>query len=62
LQGAPGDHRLGLTIALVRAGVDETIKVHPADFRFVFQGVSDAEYRGQGYGGIPWRLGMLERR
>jgi len=53
---------LGLTIALVRAGVDETIKVHPADFRFVFQGVSDAEYRGQGYGGIPWRLGMLERR
>lgn len=45
---------------LVRVGVDETMEVDPADLRFVFQGASDAEYRGQGYGAIPWRLGMLE--
>jgi len=47
---------------LVRAGVDESMEVDPANLRFVFQGASDAEYRGQGYGGIPWRLGMLELR
>jgi hypothetical protein len=34
--------------------------VDPASMRFVFQGASDAEYRGQGCGGIPWRLGILE--
>jgi hypothetical protein len=36
--------------------------VDPANVRFVFQGASDQEYRGQGYGGIPWRLGMLEMK
>lgn len=45
---------------LVRAGVDERMEVDPANLQFVFQGASDQEYRGQGYGGIPWRLGMLE--
>lgn len=45
---------------LVRSGVDETMEVDPANLRFVFQGASDEEYRGHGYGGIPWRLGMLE--
>ncbi len=45
---------------LVRAGVDEYLDVDPADLRFVFQGASDAEYRGNNYGQIPWRLGMLE--
>jgi hypothetical protein len=45
---------------LVRAGVDEAMEVDPADVRFVFQGAGDAEYRSANYGGIPWRLGMLE--
>lgn len=45
---------------LVRAGVDELMEVDPDTVRFVFQGASDAAYRGQGYGGIPWRLGILE--
>jgi len=44
---------------LVRAGVDERMEVDPADLRFVFQGASDAEYRGRPYSQIPWRLGML---
>jgi hypothetical protein len=26
----------------------------------LFQGASDAEYRGNNYGSIPWRLGILE--
>ncbi len=45
---------------VLRAGVDEFMEVDPADVRFVFQGASDAEYRGTNYGGIPWRLGLLE--
>lgn len=45
---------------LIRAGVDELMEVDPTNLRMLFQGASDAEYRGQGYGGIPWRLGMLE--
>ncbi|MBI5383639.1 MAG: glycoside hydrolase [Verrucomicrobia bacterium] len=47
---------------ILRAGVDELLEVDPADVRFVFQGASDKEYRGTGYGGIPWRLGLLERK
>lgn len=45
---------------LLRTGVDETIEVDPADVRFLFQGASDPEYRGNPYGKIPWRLGILE--
>lgn len=45
---------------LLRAGVDELLEVDPADLRLLFQGASDAEYHAQGYGGIPWRLGLLE--
>jgi Glycosyl hydrolase family 62 len=45
---------------LIRAGTDERMEVDPAKLRFVFQGVSDADYRGAKYGGIPWRLGVLE--
>ena len=45
---------------LLRAGIDETLEVDPADVRFLFQGASDNEYRGKAYGKIPWRLGMLE--
>jgi len=45
---------------LLRAGTDEYFEVDHGNLRFLFQGASDAEYRAQGYGGIPWRLGMLE--
>jgi len=45
---------------LLRAGVDETMEIDPGDVRFLFQGASDAEYRGNPYGKIPWRLGILE--
>jgi len=47
---------------LLRAGVDEKMEVDPARVRFLFQGANDREYRGQAYGGIPWRLGLLEMR
>ena len=45
---------------LLRAGSDERLEVGPANVRFVFQGVSDADRRGKKYGDIPWRLGLLE--
>jgi len=45
---------------LIRAGVDETMEVDPARLRLLFQGASDSQYRGNPYGRIPWRLGMLE--
>jgi hypothetical protein len=45
---------------LIRSGTNERMEINPAHLRFVFQGASDAEYRGSGYGGIPWRLGILE--
>jgi hypothetical protein len=44
---------------LVRAGVDETLTVDPARFQFVFQGCSERDRQGKGYGAFPWRLGML---
>ncbi len=44
---------------LLRTGTDETMEVDPADVRFLYQGASDAEYRGNSYDKIPWRLGML---
>ncbi|NQT52599.1 hypothetical protein HQ576_11135 [bacterium] len=46
---------------LLRAGVDERLEVDPFNLRFLFQGATDAEYRGNPYGKIPWRLGLLER-
>jgi len=45
-----------------RTSVDETIEIDPADVRVLFQGASDAEYRGNPYGKTPWRLGILEMR
>jgi hypothetical protein len=47
---------------LLRAGNSELLEIDPADLRMLFQGASEEEYRGQGYGGIPWRLGLLELR
>lgn len=45
---------------LIRTGVDEHLEVDPDDLRFLFQGVSEAEYRGSIYNDIPWRLGILK--
>jgi len=46
---------------LLRSGVDEGMEVDPANLRFLFQGVSEPDYDGKKYGGIPWRLGLLEQ-
>jgi hypothetical protein len=45
---------------LLRCGIDENLEIDPSDIRFLFQGASDPEYRGNPYGRIPWRLGILE--
>lgn len=37
-----------------------TMEVDPTNVQFLFQGASDSEYRGNAYGKIPWRLGLLE--
>jgi hypothetical protein len=39
----------------------QLIEVDPSNVRFLFQGASDAEYRDNPYGKIPWRLGILNR-
>lgn len=44
---------------LLRSGVDEFLEIDPQQLRFLFQGV-DAEGCTGKYGGIPWRLGLLE--
>lgn len=46
---------------LVRSSNDETLEVDPAELRFVFQGVDAAGYHGT-YGGIPWKIGILEQK
>jgi Glycosyl hydrolase family 62 len=45
---------------LLRAGYDEHLEVDPAQFRFLFQGVSAQDMSGKSYREIPWQLGMLE--
>jgi len=44
---------------LIRTGVDETMTVDPAGLRFLIQGVMNGAKGDKGYGGIPWRLGIL---
>jgi hypothetical protein len=44
---------------LLRASNDERLIVDPANLRFLFQGCTDADRAGKGYGAIPWRLGIL---
>jgi hypothetical protein len=43
----------------LRAGCDETLTVDPAKLQFLIQGVNNDAKGNQGYGGIPWRLGLL---
>ena len=44
---------------LIRTGVNQILEVDPTKLMFVFQGVSDSDRKGKGYGAIPWRLGIL---
>ena len=44
---------------LFRAGIDQRMEIEPKNLKMLFQGVSDDEMRGKGYGEIPWRLGIL---
>ena len=46
---------------LIRCGIDETLTVDPNNLRFLIQGVDAAGYRAGKYGGIPWKLGVLEQ-
>lgn len=46
---------------MLRSGIDERMEIDPTHLRFLYQGASDADYRGKNYGGIPWRLGLLEQ-
>lgn len=45
---------------LLREGHDETMTVDPKRLRLLFQGCSKAGREGKGYGGFPWRLGLLQ--
>lgn len=45
---------------LLRAGYDQNLLIDPANLRFLFQGVTNRNRAGKGYGRIPWRLGILE--
>lgn len=46
---------------MLRSGIDERMEIDPAHLKFLYQGASDVEYRGQNYGGISWRLGLLKQ-
>jgi hypothetical protein len=46
---------------LLRAGVDERMEIDPEHLQLLFQGASNGDYRGNKYGGIPWRLGLLKQ-
>jgi len=43
----------------LRAASDETLTVDPANLKFLIQGVMNKGKGDKGYGGIPWRLGIL---
>lgn len=45
---------------LIRSITDETLEIDPAHLRFVFQGVDTEGYRRKTYGGISWRIGILD--
>ncbi len=47
---------------LIRTGSDEHLEIEPDRFRFLIQGVLEADRQGLPYGQIPWRLGLLEQR
>lgn len=44
---------------LIRSGYDQTLTVDPDSWTFLFQGMLQADKRGQAYGQFSWRLGLL---
>ena len=42
-----------------RTGFDQQLEIDPDNLKLLFQGADDKEYRGNNYGQIPWRLGIL---
>ncbi len=44
---------------LFRASNNEKMEIEPQGLKMLFQGVSENDMRGKGYGEIPWRLGIL---
>lgn len=44
---------------LIRDSNDQTMTINPADFRFVFQGMKQADKSNKRYGAFQWRIGML---
>lgn len=44
---------------ILRLGYNQLLEVDPEQPRFLFQGVTQEQYQASGYGGIPWRLGLL---
>ena len=45
---------------LIRSSNDETLEVDPTNLRFIFQGVDSEGYKGNKYGSIPWKIGILD--
>lgn len=44
---------------LVRDGIDQRLVIDPTNLRFVFQGLLEKDKKGQKYGALEWRIGML---
>lgn len=44
---------------LIRESNDQTLTVDPDNLRFIFQGMLEADKKGNGYGKFQWRIGML---
>lgn len=47
---------------LIRSSYNQRLEIDPQHLQLLFQGASDAEYRSNQYGSIPWRLGILEEQ
>ena len=43
---------------LIRSGVNQRLEINADRLELLYQGVSDAGYRSNGYAMIPWRLGL----
>ncbi len=46
----------------LRVGSDELLEVDIQELKMLFQGADDGEYQSNGYGNIPWQLGIINLR
>jgi hypothetical protein len=44
---------------MLRESYDERMVLDPNNLLFLYQGMSDAEGQGVGYGELPYKLGLL---